>query len=63
MAIGNLLPRTRPNSPSASGRSGRWPNGQLWIQVHRVGGYVTVLWGAVIAVPAIAFSGPLLGRW
>ena len=35
--------------------------GSLWTQVHRVGGYVTVFWGGVIAVSAVALSGPLLG--
>ena len=61
MAIGNLLPRTRPNVAVGVRTKRTMANGQMWNQVHRVGGYVTVFWGAVIAVAAIALSGPLLG--
>jgi uncharacterized membrane protein len=34
---------------------------QMWTQVHRVGGYVTVFWGVVIAASAVALSGRVLG--
>jgi uncharacterized membrane protein len=61
VAVGNLLPRTRPNVAVGVRTKRTLANGQLWTQVHRVGGYVTVFWGAVIAVSAIALSGQLLG--
>ena len=61
VAIGNLLPRLRPNVAVGVRTKRTLANGQLWNQVHRVGGYVTVFWGAVIAVSAIALSGRLLG--
>jgi uncharacterized membrane protein len=61
VAVGNLLPRTRPNIAVGVRTKQTLANSQLWTQVHRVGGYVTVFWGAVIAVSAIALSGQLLG--
>ena len=36
-------------------------NVQVWQQVHRVGGYATVLWGCVTAIAAVAVSKDLLG--
>jgi uncharacterized membrane protein len=61
VAVGNLLPRTRPNVGFGLRTKRTLANGQLWTRVHRVGGYVTVFWGGVIAVSAIALSGQLLG--
>jgi hypothetical protein len=61
VAVGNLLPRTRPNVAVGIRTRRTLSNSQLWNQVHRVGGYVTVFWGAVIALSAIALSGQLLG--
>jgi uncharacterized membrane protein len=61
VAVGNLLPRTRPNVAVGVRTKQTLANSQLWTQVHRVGGYVTVFWGAVIAISAIALSGQLLG--
>jgi uncharacterized membrane protein len=61
IAVGNLLPRTRPNVAVGIRTRQTLANSQLWNQVHRVGGYVTVFWGAVIALSAIALSGPVLG--
>jgi len=61
VAVGNLLPRTRPNVAVGLRTSRTLSNSQLWYQVHRVGGYVTVFWGAVITVSAIALSGQVLG--
>ena len=61
VAVGNLLPRTRPNVALGLRTRLTLANHSLWTQVHRVSGYVTVFWGAVIAVSAVALSGPLLG--
>ena len=61
VAVGNLLPRTRPNVALGLRTRLTLANHSLWTQVHRVGGYVTVFWGAVIAVSAVALSGPVLG--
>ena len=48
MAIGNLLPRTRPNIAFGLRTDRTLANPQLWQQVHRVGGYAAVALGAVI---------------
>ena len=61
VAIGNLLPRTRPNVAIGVRTKQTMTNGQLWTQVHRVGGYVTVFWGLVIAASAVTLSGRVLG--
>jgi hypothetical protein len=57
VAIGNLLPRTRPNVAVGLRTARTLTNAQLWQQVHRSGGYVTVALGAVIAV-----TGAVLGH-
>ena len=61
VAVGNLLPRTRPNVAVGIRTRQTLSNSQIWNRVHRVGGYVTVFWGAVIALSAIALSGQVLG--
>jgi hypothetical protein len=61
VAVGNLLPRTRPNVAVGIRTRQTLSNNQLWNRVHRVGGYVTVFWGTVIALSAIALSGQVLG--
>ena len=48
MAVGNLLPRTRPNIAFGVRTARTLANAQLWQQVHRVSGYTTVALGAVI---------------
>jgi hypothetical protein len=53
VAIGNLLPRTRPNVAVGLRTARTLTNAQLWQQVHRSGGYVTVALGAVIAVTGL----------
>ena len=61
VAIGNLLPRTRPNVAVGLRTKLTIANAQVWTQVHRIGGYVTVFWGIVIAIAAITLSGEVLG--
>jgi uncharacterized membrane protein len=61
MAIGNLLPRTRPNV-AVGVRTGRTlANTQLWQQVHRVGGYTTVGLGVVILIAGLVITNKTAG--
>jgi len=50
VAVGNLLPRTRPNIAFGLRTARTLANVQLWQQVHRTSGYVTVAFGAVVAI-------------
>jgi uncharacterized membrane protein len=61
VAVGNLLPRTRPNVAVGLRTKLTLANARLWTEIHRIGGYVTVFWGVVIAIAAMTLSGPVLG--
>jgi len=61
VAIGNLLPRTRPNIALGLRTKRTLASVQAWQQVHRVSGYAAVLFGAVTAIAAIGVSKDLLG--
>jgi hypothetical protein len=61
IAIGNLLPRTRPNVAVGLRTSRTLTNAQLWQQVHRSGGYVTVALGVVIAVSGLVLAHEAVG--
>lgn len=61
IAIGNLLPRTRPNVAVGVRTARTLTNAQLWQQVHRVGGYATVGLGTIIAVTGLALTHELMG--
>jgi hypothetical protein len=61
IAIGNLLPRTRPNVAVGLRTKQTLTNAQLWGQVHRVGGYATVALGIVIGVTGLVFTHKTLG--
>src|SRR5439155_19026706 len=61
MAIGNLLPRTRPNIAFGVRTKRTLANPQLWQQVHRVGGYATVALGAVILVAGLVITNNAAG--
>ena len=56
MAVGNLLPRTRPNIAFGVRTARTLANTKLWQQVHRVGGYVTVGLGAVILIAGLVVT-------
>ena len=56
IAIGNLLPRTRPNIAFGVRTKRTLSNAHLWQQVHRMGGYVTVGLGAAILVAGFVVS-------
>ena len=61
VAIGNLLPRTRPNVAVGVRTTRTLTNTQLWQQVHRTGGYATVGLGIVIAVAGLMLTHETLG--
>jgi hypothetical protein len=61
VAIGNLLPRTRPNVAVGVRTARTLANAQLWQQVHRAGGYATVGLGMVIAVTGLVLTHETVG--
>jgi uncharacterized membrane protein len=61
VAIGNLLPRTRPNVAVGVRTTRTLASTQLWQQVHRAGGYATVGLGIVIAVTGLVLTHESLG--
>jgi hypothetical protein len=61
VAIGNLLPRTRPNVAVGLRTARTLTNTQLWQQVHRSGGYATVGLGIVIATTGLLVTHETLG--
>ena len=61
MAIGNLLPRTRPNIAFGLRTRRTLANPQLWQQVHRVAGYTTVVLGAAILVGGLVATSKAAG--
>lgn len=61
VAIGNLLPRTRPNVAVGVRTTRTLANTQVWQQVHRAGGYATVGLGIVIAVTGLVLTHETLG--
>jgi uncharacterized membrane protein len=65
IAIGNLLPRTRPNRAFGIATPNTLADRELWIRIHRTAGYLLVLLGCVILVGAVAMPvplGPRMGR-
>ncbi|MBZ5556296.1 MAG: SdpI family protein [Acidobacteriia bacterium] len=56
IAIGNLLPRTRPNVAVGVRTERTLTNARLWRQVHRVGGYATVGLGVVIFIIGLVMT-------
>ncbi|HEV3057452.1 MAG TPA: SdpI family protein [Vicinamibacterales bacterium] len=61
VAIGNLLPRTRPNVAVGVRTKRTLSNPLLWQQVHRAGGYTTVALGIVIAVTGLVLTHTTMG--
>jgi len=61
VAIGNLLPRTRPNIAVGVRTRRTLTNAQLWQQVHRASGYATVALGVVIAFTGLVLTHKTLG--
>jgi hypothetical protein len=56
IAIGNLLPRTRPNVAVGLRTKRTLTNARLWGQVHRVGGYAMVGLGLVIGLTGLLLT-------
>jgi immunity protein, SdpI family len=61
VAIGNLLPRTRPNVAVGVRTTRTLGNARLWQQVHRAGGYATVGLGFFIVVAGLLLTHRSLG--
>lgn len=61
MAIGNLLPRTRPNVAVGLRTRRTLSNALLWQQVHRSSGYITVALGAVVVATGFGLSHNVAG--
>jgi len=61
VAVGNLLPRTRPNVAVGVRTTRTLASAQLWQQVHRAGGYATVGLGIVIAITGVVLTHEAVG--
>ena len=61
VAIGNLLPRTRPNIAVGVRTTRTLANAQLWQQVHRAGGYATVGLGIVMVLTGLVLTHETVG--
>jgi hypothetical protein len=61
VAIGNLLPRTRPNVAFGVRTTRTLTSPQVWQQVHRAGGYATVGLGIVIALTGLVLTHETVG--
>jgi uncharacterized membrane protein len=61
MAIGNQLPRTRPNVALGIRTSRTLTDRRLWMLIHRAGGYICVAVGTVTVLTAAFLSGPNVG--
>jgi len=61
IAVGNLLPRTRPNLALGIRTARTLSDRRLWIRLHRTSGYVSVMFGAVVIASGLFLAGPALG--
>ena len=62
IAIGNLLPRTRPNLALGIRTSRTLSDREFWMRLHRTCGYLSVSLGIVIVLSGLTFSGPVIGQ-
>jgi uncharacterized membrane protein len=60
VCVGNLLPRTRPNLVIGLRTPRTLADRRLWIQTHRISGYVAVGLGAVLAISGAFVGGSTL---
>ena len=58
VAVGNLLPRTRPNVAIGIRTPRALADRRLWMPLHRVGGYICVGVGIVTLLTPVFLSGP-----
>lgn len=63
IAVGNLLPRTRPNVALGIRTSRTLADRQLWMLTHRVSGYIAVAVGAVTVLSGVLASGLQVAQW
>ena len=61
IAVGNLLPRTRPNLAVGIRTTRTLSDRRLWIRLHRTCGYVSVVFGTVVIISGLFLGGPKLG--
>ena len=59
MAIGNLLPRTRPNLAIGIRTSRTLSDRAVWVHTHRIAGYAVVVLGIVVLVSGVALPPPM----
>ena len=60
IAVGNLLPRTRPNIAFGIRTTRTLADRDLWMHINRLGGYVAVAWGAVIVLAGAFLTKPAM---
>jgi len=59
IAVGNLLPKTRPNLAIGIRTRRTLADRTLWIRIHRSTGYLLVTAGAILILSAIALPRPI----
>ena len=62
VSVGNLLPTTRPNVLVGIRTPRSLRSRPFWMEINRVGGYVTVALGLVMIVAAVVLRHPLAGQ-
>ena len=62
VSVGNLLPRTRPNLCVGIRTARSLRSRQFWMEINRVGGYVTVALGIVVIFAAAMLQYPVNGQ-
>jgi uncharacterized membrane protein len=62
VSVGNLLPTTRPNVLVGIRTPRSLRSRPFWMEINRVGGYVTVALGLVMMVAAVVLRWPLVGQ-
>lgn len=59
IAVGNLLPKTRPNLAIGIRTRRTLSDRDVWIRIHRSMGYLLVTFGSILIVSAIAIPTPI----
>jgi uncharacterized membrane protein len=63
IAIGNLLPRTRPNVALGFRTARTLADRRLWMLTHRASGYIAVAVGAVTVLSGVLAAGMEVAQW
>jgi uncharacterized membrane protein len=61
IAVGNVLPRTRPNLALGIRTARTLSDRDFWIRLHRTCGYLSVALGAVIVMAGLLVTGRAIG--